>query len=72
MDDHRTVLIRERAYHLFLKRGAAHGEAVNDWLLAEEEIQLQERGHHGPAKMLDQAHHGHLTDPDGCDFENPT
>jgi hypothetical protein len=30
--------IRERAYELYLKRGAAHGQDWNDWFLAEREL----------------------------------
>jgi hypothetical protein len=34
--------IRVRAYDLFLKRGAEHGRALDDWLQAEAEY-LQQR-----------------------------
>ncbi len=30
--------IRERAYELFLSRGAAHGNDLRDWFLAEREL----------------------------------
>ena len=30
--------IRERAYHLYLNRGGAPGEDLNDWLQAEREL----------------------------------
>ncbi|MEE9263004.1 MAG: DUF2934 domain-containing protein [Vicinamibacteria bacterium] len=30
--------IRERAYHIFLNRGGASGEALGDWLQAEREL----------------------------------
>lgn len=64
--------VRERAYEIFLRRGGSSGDEVADWLKAEREIREEERGHHGPARMLDATHHGRLTDHDGCDLENPT
>lgn len=30
--------IAERAYELFMARGGAHGQDVDDWLLAESEL----------------------------------
>lgn len=72
MDERRTSRIRNRAYELFLQRRNGPGDAVRDWLEAENEIREEERGHHGPARMPDSAHHGRLTDPDGRDVENPT
>jgi hypothetical protein len=30
--------IRQRAYELFLNRGATHGNEVEDWLNAEQEL----------------------------------
>ena len=33
--------IRLRAYELYLKRGMAHGHAVDDWLRAEAELVLR-------------------------------
>ena len=30
--------IQERAYHIFLNRGGASGEALGDWLRAEREL----------------------------------
>jgi CHASE3 domain sensor protein len=35
---HTTEQIRQRAYELFLARGATHGNDVRDWLLAEQEL----------------------------------
>lgn len=34
--------IEARAYQLFLKRGAAHGYAAQDWARAEKEILAEE------------------------------
>jgi hypothetical protein len=75
VNQEQTTRIRQRAYELFLERGAAPGGDLRDWLKAEQEVEQQEireRPCRGPAKMLDQAHHGKLTDQDGCDLENPT
>ena len=33
-----NLLISQRAYELFLQRGASYGNEVSDWLLAEQEI----------------------------------
>jgi hypothetical protein len=33
--------IRRRAYELYLERGAAHGNEMDDWLRAEREISPQ-------------------------------
>jgi hypothetical protein len=30
--------IRQRAYELYVRRGMAHGHAVDDWLKAEAEL----------------------------------
>lgn len=30
--------IAERAYELFMARGATHGQDIDDWLLAESEL----------------------------------
>ena len=72
MSDVTTARVRQRAYELFLQRGGAPGDDLRDWLNAEREICEQERGHCGPARITDSRHRGKLTDPDGCDFENPT
>jgi hypothetical protein len=72
MNQEMTARIRQRAYELFLERGAVPGGALRDWLTAEQEIRHLERGDRGPARMPDKSHHGKLTDQDGCDFENPT
>ena len=37
------VRVRERAYHIFLRRGGAHGEALDDWLRAERELTGESR-----------------------------
>ncbi len=34
-------MIEKRAYHLFLKRGGAHGYHMQDWMLAEKEIKAE-------------------------------
>jgi hypothetical protein len=34
--------IRRRAYDLYLARGAGEGDAVDDWLKAEQELQPRE------------------------------
>ncbi|MCP4584225.1 MAG: DUF2934 domain-containing protein [candidate division Zixibacteria bacterium] len=36
-----TGYIRERAYHLYLKRGCYHGDDMNDWLQAEKEMKKE-------------------------------
>jgi hypothetical protein len=36
--------IRLRAYDIYMRRGGAHGQALNDWLRAEQEL-LAEYGH---------------------------
>jgi GNAT superfamily N-acetyltransferase len=36
--DTRAAAIRERAYQLYLARGARHGEDFDDWLAAEREL----------------------------------
>jgi len=36
--------IRLRAYEIYLQRGCTHGQALNDWLKAEQEL-LAEYGH---------------------------
>ena len=72
MSEVTLTLVRERAYEIFLRRGESSGDEVADWLRAEREIREEERGHRGPARMRDVAHHGRLTDHDGCDLENPT
>ena len=64
--------IRERAYLLFLARGAAPGNSEADWLQAEQEIREEEKRRHlGPARLPDSRHHGKITDESGCDLENP-
>lgn len=35
--------IRERAYYLFLERGAVGGDALQDWLRAEQELRAAAR-----------------------------
>jgi Protein of unknown function (DUF2934) len=35
--------IRLRAYHLFLERGAAHGNDLADWFKAEQELRAARR-----------------------------
>jgi hypothetical protein len=72
MNDVTSARIRERAYEFFLRRDESAGDAVADWLRAEQEVREEERGHRGPARMKDGGHHGRLTDHDGCDLENAT
>ncbi len=38
--------IAQRAYELFLVRGATHGQDVDDWLRAERELQAAEGREH--------------------------
>jgi Protein of unknown function (DUF2934) len=33
--------IAERAYHLYLARGEAHGHAIDDWLRAEAQLRAE-------------------------------
>jgi hypothetical protein len=33
--------IANRAYEIFLRRGAAHGDDIQDWLSAEQELLIQ-------------------------------
>jgi hypothetical protein len=35
--------IRERAYQLYESRGGQHGQAQQDWLMAEQQIRNQHR-----------------------------
>jgi hypothetical protein len=35
----RTDLIRKRAYELYLRRGCSPGSEIEDWLLAEREVE---------------------------------
>jgi len=72
MNEDKTSLIRDRAYQLFLQREGAPGDAVRDWLRAEQEIRQEDSIHRGPARISDRVHHGRLTHEDGCDIENPT
>jgi Protein of unknown function (DUF2934) len=72
MNEDKTSLIRIRAYQFFLQREGAPGDAVRDWLRAEQEIREEESLHRGPARISDRMHHGRLTHEDGCDIENPT
>ncbi len=39
--------IRERAYHLYLKRGKKQGDPAEDWLRAEREVResMEHEGH---------------------------
>jgi Protein of unknown function (DUF2934) len=72
MNDRMQARIRERAYEIFLQRGGGPGDALRDWLRAEREIREDDNRYRGPARMLNRTHHGKLTQPDGCDIENPT
>ena len=36
--------IRERAYELYEQRGRLDGHALDDWLIAEAEMQLKSKG----------------------------
>jgi Protein of unknown function (DUF2934) len=72
MNDATARRIRQRAYELFLQRGGRPGDDLRDWLKAEQEILDHERGYRGPARVLDSTRCGKVTDPDGCDIENPT
>jgi hypothetical protein len=38
MQSELTEQIRQRAHELYLQRGGHHGEELQDWLKAEEEI----------------------------------
>ena len=38
MSDLREQQIQERAYEIYLKRGCKDGFALEDWLVAEEEL----------------------------------
>ncbi|HTZ47461.1 MAG TPA: DUF2934 domain-containing protein [Verrucomicrobiae bacterium] len=73
MDSDKNTKVRERAYKLYLGRGDTDGDALRDWLKAEEQIREEEHGHshRGPARMAE-VHRGKLTHDDGCDIENPT
>ena len=72
MNEQKRARIRERAYQLFLERGTRPGDALNDWLTAEDEIRDEEAAHRGPARIRHHWHRGILTDADGHDLENPT
>jgi hypothetical protein len=42
--------IRQRAYEIFLARGASDGQDVQDWLRAERELQAQNNRHQASAR----------------------
>ena len=42
--------IRQRAYEIFLARGATQGQDVEDWLRAERELQAQNNRHQASAR----------------------
>lgn len=62
--EQREVMIREAAYHRYVKRGYIIGHDLDDWLAAEAELErgiskfqefppdmeMQQSGTHGPAK----------------------
>lgn len=65
--------IRERAYEIFEQRGPLDGDAVLDWLRAEEEIYEEGvRQQKGPARCRDRGEWGQITEASGHDIENPT
>jgi hypothetical protein len=41
---HTIEMIRERAYQIFLARGATHGDDLADWLRAEQELRATAQG----------------------------
>ncbi|MGD0946927.1 MAG: DUF2934 domain-containing protein [Candidatus Binatia bacterium] len=45
--------IRQRAYEIFLARGAAPGQDLEDWLRAESELQALQKDHdRAPTRLM--------------------
>lgn len=64
--------VRERAYEHFLRRqGGSNGDALSDWLNAENETRIQAASHTGQAKADEETRRLGVVDRHGHDLENP-